>query len=126
VGFFTSAGSRVIPEPVLQSKEIRESLRQKLHALPAIGKASRAWFVRGQLDDWIEMAKRGLFAFDFLSDDGSISDRGHYRRIAKPSRPLMVQTMPDETRAALARVTVPSLCFADSRSIEKGSLVHGR
>jgi hypothetical protein len=122
LGFFTSQGSRVVPERVLESEEEWERLRRKAATMPPVGKGSRAWFVSGNLDLWIRMAERGFFSFILESCNHRVSEEGHYRRVAKPSRPLLAQSLDEDLRRALARVSLNAICFAKTRILE-GDLI---
>ena len=122
LGFFTSHGSRVVPEPVLESDGTQEWLLRKVAFLPRIGKGSRAWFVRGDLELWIRAAQRGFFGYRFEACGHGLSREGHYRRILKPVPPLRADSLEDDLWGQVARVTLSTVCFAESRFIEESLL----
>jgi hypothetical protein len=119
LGFFTSQGSRLVPEPVLESDQTRDWLMRKVAFLPRIGKGSRAWFVGGDLEFGIRMAQRGFFAYRLEACRHGRAREGHYRRVAKPSRPLRVESLDDEVRRWIVQVTFGTVCFAWTRTLEE-------
>ena len=118
VGFFTSQGSRLVPEPVLESDQTRDWLLRKVAFLPRIGKGSRAWFVGGDLEYAIRMAQRGFFAYRLEACRHGPTREGHYRRVAKPSRPRGVESRENDVRRWIGQVTFGTVCFAGTRILE--------
>ena len=123
VGFFTSAGSLIVPEAVLQSRETYESLSKAIKSLPPAGKGSVQHSGGGNRKDWIEMAARGLFAYDFKSYDTEVYKNGDYQIIALPSRPLVIASLSEAVGPALSAVTMKTVCFAHAKLIEKDLVI---
>jgi hypothetical protein len=120
IGFFTSQGSEVVPASVLASKERWELLDRGIHKLPSIGKGSLRWFVTGNREDWIEMARRGLYAYDFSEHYPGKAARGHYKRISSPSRPVGISSLALDLQQALSFTVISTVCFARQRTINPG------
>jgi hypothetical protein len=123
VGFFTSAGSRIVPEVVLKSRETWESLKKAIHSLPRTGKGSLRFSEGGNLKDWIEMAARGLFAYDFKSYDTAVFENGDYQIIATPSQPLVIASLGEAVGQALSVVTMKTICFAKENLVQKDLVI---
>jgi len=119
LGFFTSNGSRILPEPVLRSWDAWQWIRQTMKTLPRPGVGTLVVTREGNQEDWIEMAARGLFAYDFNPHDPAMDEEGDYQRIATPSQALIVDALDERIRRELAAVTMKTLCFAETEGIGK-------
>jgi len=123
VGFFTSAGSRIVPEAVLKSLETWTSLDKAIKSLPCVGKGSLRHSGGGNCSSWIEMAGRGLFAYDFKSYDTSVFENGDYQIIATPSRPLVLASLNEAVGLAVSMVTMKTICFAQANLVQKDLVI---
>lgn len=119
IGFFTSSGSRVVPETVLASRESLELLDKEIRKLPQLGKGSLRGSVSGNCKDWIEMAGRGLVAYDFKSHDTSVYEKGDYELIATPSQPSTIDSLDKEIGRALRALTMKTICFTQKKLIKQ-------
>ena len=108
---FTSGGSRVVPAKVVASESDLERATVMLRALPMIGKAKICFRAPGIIDTWIDMAKRGLFSYDFISEDNNYFEKGHYRLIARPESPVRIESLDPLLQKALPSFRAPGLCF---------------
>src|SRR4051794_23444120 len=88
VGHFATAGFGPIPSAVLARLEEMLELYERVLLLPTIGEATG--HLSGRIDDWLEMARRGLFAYDWQHWSGP------YCRAATPSVPTQVARLPAE------------------------------
>lgn len=114
VGQFSTAGYGPVPAAVLARLTEVQDLNQLILRLAVIGDATG--HLPGQIEDWLEMANRGLFAYDWKHWDGP------YRRAATPSRPIMIAELPTELREFIGVVTWPDVCFADALAIRPQEL----
>jgi len=105
VGHFATAGFRPIPRIVLaRFGELREFDRRILQ-LPAIGEATG--HLGGLIEDWLEMARRGLFSYDWQHWSGP------YARAATPSRAINIAEIPAALRDDIRIVEWPGNRFKD-------------
>ena len=102
VAHFSSAGFGPIPRQVLARLEEADDLPLRLLALPIIGSAKG--HMAGRIDDWLEMAKRGLYSFDWSSN--------RYQLAATPSVALHTSALPAEWSTAWPVVRLRSVVFA--------------
>jgi hypothetical protein len=119
LAFFTSGGSRVVPELVLKSKEALDRLEYLVSELPAIGDAIVSKNITGKLDDWVDMARRGLFGFDFSSFDDAVFENGEYILVAKPSQPLNLADVDSFLKDALQTLAYKTVCFSTLKVLSK-------
>jgi hypothetical protein len=119
VGHFSTAGYGLVPLPVLDRLDAAQtaelwSLGERLLALPVIGRATG--HRPGQLDDWLEFARRGLFSFDWQHWSGP------YQRAATPSVPVGVAALPTELQRLVRLVEWPVVVFAELQSVRPEEL----
>ena len=114
VGHFSTAGYGPVPLPVLDRLDAARtdelwSLCERLLELPVIGGATGE--LPGQIDDWVELARRGLFGFDWQHWSGP------YRRAATPSTPVGVATLPADLQRLVRLVEWSGVRFAELQSV---------
>jgi hypothetical protein len=114
IGHFATAGCGPVPAAVRARLAELRDMDERVLNLPTIGDATG--HLPGQIEDWLEMAKRGLFAYDWKHWSGP------YRRAATPSRPITVVDLGKELRHIIALVTWPDVCFADAMEIRPEKL----
>jgi hypothetical protein len=101
VVYVSSAGFGPVPSASLLDAARLEDVLDRARALPCLGEAVSVAQVLNP-PDWMDAAKRGIFAYDW--SDRSDSDR----LIAKPTRPLRVHQLVDpEVRDMVQRVRLP-------------------
>jgi hypothetical protein len=105
VGHFSTAGEGLVPKVVLEHITETESLTQELLRLPVTGKANG--HLPGNINDWLEMAGRGVYSFDWQHSNGA------YRLAATPSSELQVVGLPEALRASLSMVKFTTLRFRE-------------
>ena len=84
LAFFTTAGRGPIPAELDNEESDAISVQEYVLGLPLRGDAIPVTSREADLTDWLEAARRGLFAFDWDFD------RQQYELIAKPSSPIQV------------------------------------
>jgi hypothetical protein len=114
VGHFSTAGYGPIPKSVLRHYGQIKKLNEHLLALPVNGEAQG--HLPGTIDDWLEMARRGLFSYDWQHW------KGPYRRAATPSSPLTVDHLPTALQAAVKVVHLTGVRFAESFALRPEEL----
>jgi len=105
VGHFSTAGEGLVPKVVLEHITETESLTEELLRLPVTGQASGQ--LPGNIKDWLEMARRGVYSFDWQHSNGA------YRLAATPSSELQVAGLPEALRASLSMVKFTTLRFRE-------------
>jgi len=98
VGYFSTAGAGPIPREIVDEAARFEMLADEVKHLPVIAEAIVEIVASWDISDWIDVASRGLYAFDWRLD------RNCYALIARPSRELKAASLPDSLRAAAPRV----------------------
>jgi hypothetical protein len=119
IGHFATAGFGPVPIPILErldegrTDELWE-LRERSLGLPIVGAANGR--LPGHIDDWLEMARRGLFSYDWQHWSGP------YRLAASPSAPIRVTELPTELREYICLVVWPSIRFAELQAVRPEEL----
>ena len=114
VGHFATAGFGPAPSAILSRLDDLRDLDERVLRLPIIGEATANR--PGEIDDWLEMARRGLFAFDWQHWSGP------YRRVATPSVPLLVADLPAKLLESVRVVEWPEVQFAKTQSLRPEKL----
>jgi hypothetical protein len=92
-------------KPVLNEYERVEGLPDLLLAQPLTGEAHG--HLPGTIDDWLEMARRGLFSYDWKHWSGP------YRRAATPTSPITIELLPAGMKDAVNVVRLIGVRFPD-------------
>ena len=119
VGHFSTAGYGPVPLPVLERLDVGKegdlwSLGERLLVLPTIGSATG--HASGHIDDWLALARRGLYGFDWKHWSGP------YLRRATPDVPIKVEAIPDDLQRLVRLVEFPRVTFAEMKSIRPEDL----
>jgi hypothetical protein len=119
IGHFSTAGFGPVPLSILDSLDHTQKdevwlLGEQLLALPVIGRATG--HLPGRIDDWLELARRGLFGFDWKHWSGP------YRRAATPSVPIEFAALPAKFQPLVGLVTLPGIRFAELESVRPEAL----
>jgi hypothetical protein len=114
VGHFSTAGFGPVPLPILERLDAAQmddlwSLGRRMLDLPVIGAASGQ--MPGRIDDWLALARRGLFGFDWKHWSGP------YLRAATPGVPVTVANLSAELRRLASVVEFQELRFAQLEAI---------
>ncbi len=119
VGHFSTAGYGPVPLPVLDRLDAAQtdelwSLGERLLGLPVVGQATG--HLPGEIDDWLELARRGLFGFDWQHGSGP------YRRAATPGVPVSIADLPADLQRLVRLVELPGVRFAEVESVRPEEL----
>lgn len=114
IGHFSTAGFGPVPIPVLEQLDVDHqnsvwTLDERILELPITGTANG--HLSGRIDDWLEMARRGLFSFDWKHWSGP------YLKAATPAVPITIDAVPTDLRQMLWIVRFPAIRFADVESL---------
>lgn len=104
IAFLTSAGLGPIPRLVFRSRPQYDALQQWFTgAPPRDGHVLHSAAKMVVADDWISMARKGLFAYDWNCKKGQYV-KSPYHRIASPEKPLTVAELPIPIKAAVEHI----------------------
>jgi hypothetical protein len=126
VGHFSTAGSGPVPLSVLDRLDVAKtdelwSLGRRLLDLPMIGAATG--HLPGLIDDWLELARRGLFSFDWpFPSLRSRNIEQSYCRAATPSAPVEIVALCPELQRLIRLVEFPGVRFAELESVQPEAL----
>lgn len=100
VGFFSTAGEGPVPDAALTSAAVIDDLLSAVLELPVTGDARIDAPIDEHLDDWIEVARRGVYAFDWQHETQ------RYQRVATPTAPMSMRQLsgPLQTLASNVRL----------------------
>jgi hypothetical protein len=118
VAVFTSAGVGPIPTSVLRYPETLDAIPELVRALP-IRSESKLLADVNRPDDYIEFARRGLYAYDWSDVHRSRGEKtGLYQLQAYPETPITVRELTLQLQSLLGVTLFSSLRFDQSRSID--------
>ena len=110
LGYFSTAGAGPIPVTIATDAALFDSLPEDVLALVRRGQAiqhqARSWDVT----EWLEVARRGLFAYDW-----DIAKR-RYDLVARPSSPLSLDDVGHDRIRRIGSLVVFAARFADVTS----------
>ncbi len=114
VGLFSTAGYGAVPISVLARVDELRGLAGRLLEAPVVGTATG--HLPGRIDDWLAVAQRGVFAYDWHHWFGP------YRRVATPSRPVRVGELPAHLREPVGLVEWSGIRFEVMESLRPEEL----
>jgi hypothetical protein len=119
VGHFSTAGYGPVPLPVLERLDAARldelwSLGERLLDLPEVGQATG--HLPGRIDDWLQLARRGLFGFDWKHWSGP------YLRAATPSVAVSVADLPADRQQLVRLVEWAGVRFPEVESVRPEEL----
>ena len=117
LAFLTSAGFGPVPKVVFKSKPEYFMVREMLLALPFRGdfELRELGPQKRIAKDWIEMARRGLFGYDWNPTRTDFALDCHpYEIVAAPKKPLLVSELPSPIKECLVAVRFSSDDFRES------------
>ena len=119
IAFFTSAGFGPIPIVVFRSESLYFEITRTISDLSCCG--GHRINIAGQLypkpEDWVRMAQRGLFAYDWDSSNaGQYVSCQPYQLIASPARPMNISELPQLIQNSLADIRF-NVSFRECREL---------
>ncbi len=114
VGHFATAGGGPVPSAIVARLDELLHLDQQILGLPVIGDASG--HLPGRIEDWLEMARRGLFSYDWQHWSGP------YHRAAAPRVPIRIADLPADLQEAVRVVEWPGVRFGELQSLRPEEL----
>jgi hypothetical protein len=115
IGHFATAGFGPIPAGVLENLEAARELGRLMLQLPVAGEATG--HLPGDITDWLKMARRGLFSYDWES-----GKRPAYLRTATPSQPIRVSDLPEDVAARFQHIRFSTIRFAELTAVRPEQL----
>lgn len=112
LGAFVTGGSGPIPKRALDSSfPPLEDLEDLLCKLPTVSGA-RVLVSVERPDDFIDLAKRGMYVYDWTDVYRSFHEAVHaYEKVAEPSEPIKAGMLPEELAAIANVVTLSNVTF---------------
>ena len=117
IAALTSAGFAAIPILVFRSKTQYFSCFNYFLSLP---KSSEITVIESNyvyLADWLEMAGRGLFTYDWDTGSSWYEAKKPYSLLASPKRPLTFSELPVEIQIYLQPICFSSVNFAEAHKL---------
>jgi len=105
LGHFSSAGFGPVPTCILERFAEADSLPEEILRLPVIGEATS--HLSGNVTEWMEVARRGLYSFDWKHSTGP------YHRAATPRAVIHVSALPPQMIAAHSIAKFPGVRFSE-------------
>lgn len=123
VGAFITGGAGPVPTAVLQSGHaVAEAVEPDLSTLPRTS-AARLLASIPRPDDFIALAERGFFVYDWCDVHRTAGESTHvYECVAAPIVPTSVDVLPDAVAQLSAVVTLNSVSFANAMAIDVRAL----
>jgi hypothetical protein len=108
VGFFSTAGGGHAPEAFLRDPDAHDHAIEAILASPPRGPAVRVRSLPpGFRNPWLEMAERGVFAFD------ADPNGGPYQRVASPTAPVQASALPAAAAVVARQLRYGHLRFSE-------------
>jgi hypothetical protein len=119
IAFLTSAGFAAVPLCVFRSRTGYFTAREFFsHLSVGGGHELREPGQRMPLaEDWVQMARRGLFAYDWDHGAGQYEPDLPYRLVAVPERPLTLSDVPSSVGQWLETVRFEGVDFSEAADL---------
>jgi hypothetical protein len=116
VAAFMTAGVAPVPIHALENEHIEVSdIGNRLSALLPCVSSARLLVEMPRPDDFIALAERGLFAYDWSDVHRSESEEIRaYEMVATPLNPITVEALPDEIAFLLEGLWLDQVAFANT------------
>ncbi|WP_165253251.1 hypothetical protein [Paludisphaera soli] len=116
VARFTNAGQGPIPKAVLADRRASDQAEALTMALPERGD-SLMLVAMPRPDDFVAVACRGLFAYDWQDAHRQAGRIHRYELISRPTVPVTVEELVGELATLIGKVKFRSIRFAESPAI---------
>lgn len=124
LGAFVTGGSGPIPLHVLASDALAvEEIETRLGLLPPVS-AARLLVQLKRPDDFVGMAERGLFVYDWTDVQRTRSESIHaYELVAVPHQPIKLDMIPEHVVPRCVYATL-NVAFSDCVRLEVGKYLN--
>ncbi len=112
---FVTAGQGDVPTHLLSCYEELEQLCDSIQSLP-LRAGCELLHAYPRPDDFVDYARRGIYAYDWMEVHMTANRRQHYYLIARPESPLILGELPPSLRDSFSLVRFAGLRFTDSPS----------
>jgi hypothetical protein len=118
VGAFITGGAGAIPSAALNSGHVSLSdIEIEMNRLPVVGVA-RMLVTVPRPDDFISLAKRGFYVFDWQADYTAGDQKaGFYSAVALPDNPIRTEDLGAALEGVAREVSLRDFVFADDRIV---------
>jgi len=119
VGVFSTAGFGMVPKQILSDWEkflrifCYFSFERKESSDGVILETALAEEPEDELAEWLEYARKGLYAFDSPSHMTS-----QYERLARPNQAAFVADLPEDARDYLRRMSLSGVNFTEATTVD--------
>jgi hypothetical protein len=119
LGAFVTGGVGPIPLQALNYESIGvEELEEYLHELPQIS-AARLLITVPRPDDFVAMAERGFFVYDWRDVHRIAKEFTHtYEQVAVPLSPIFLDNLPESISGLISEIEFRNVRFADAKRID--------
>ncbi len=117
IAALTCAGFAAIPLLVFRAKAQYFSCFNYFLSLPRSSDIIVHKSIYATLTDWLEMAGRGLFAYDWDAGLGWYEAEKPYSLLASPKHPLTFSELPSEIQDYLQPICFSSVNFAEAQKL---------
>ncbi|WP_273668671.1 hypothetical protein [Janthinobacterium fluminis] len=116
---FVTGGEGAIPSSVLSNNSIQiEDVEMSICGLDVVSDA-RLLVPMPRPDDFIDIAKRGIYVFDWQDVSRISRNRiGMYEKIAIPTNPIGLEILPNDLRNLAESVKFVSLFFSEYSRVD--------
>lgn len=116
---FITAGIGPIPVAALDASALHiEEVESSLCELPQVTQAKLLVSVK-RPDDFIDLAERGLFVYDWTDINRTARDALHvYEPVAVPVQPIKVSALPDDLATLAKAVQLSDVGFVESNALD--------
>lgn len=119
LGAFITAGVGPIPIEALDTSILPiEDVENSLYQLPQVTRAKLRVSVK-RPDDFIDLAERGLFVYDWTDINRTARDALHvYEPVAEPAQPITIGVLPDDLAPLAKAVRLPDVVFCENNAVD--------
>jgi hypothetical protein len=122
VARFTNAGNGPIPAFLLANRHLADGVEALTRALPVVSDSEILMSLPNPTD-FMEIARRGIYGFDW-QDATRISGRsGSYEIVSRPRSPLRLAQLPPALLRLVELVRFDGFRFSDSHTIDVASFL---
>jgi hypothetical protein len=123
-GVFVTGGSGPIPMKAFEScGDSISEVEGRLQTL-AITSDFKLWAEMKRPADFVDFARRGLFAFDWRDAVRVLARRTSvYEKVASPSTPIALSSLSSELLKIAQHTSIPGVSFAEAISVDVNALL---